>query len=43
MTASGESIGTVSYDSTMRGKITIPAMDAKIINDQGKASDDYGY
>lgn len=43
VTASGESIGTVSYDSTMRGKITIPAMDAKIINDQGKASDDYGY
>lgn len=43
VTASGESIGTVSYDSTMGGKITIPAMDAKIINDQGKASDDYGY
>lgn len=43
VTASGESTGTVSYDSTMRGKITIPAMDAKIINDQGKASDDYGY
>ncbi|MGX7042915.1 hypothetical protein [Leuconostoc holzapfelii] len=42
VTASGESIGTVSYDSIMSGKITIPAMDAKIINDQGKASDDYG-
>lgn len=43
VTVSGESIGTVSYDSTMSGKITIPAMDAKIINNQGKASDDYGY
>ncbi|WP_367366727.1 hypothetical protein [Leuconostoc pseudomesenteroides] len=43
VTASGKSVGTVSYKSTMGGKITIPAMSAKIINDQGKASDDYGY
>ncbi|MCT3115093.1 hypothetical protein [Leuconostoc lactis] len=43
VTVSGTSIGTVSYKSTMSGKITIPAMAAKIINDQGKASDDYGY
>lgn len=43
VTASGESYGTVSYKSTLSGKITIPALAAKIINDQGKASDDYGY
>lgn len=43
VTVSGTSVGTVSYKSTMGGKITIPAMVAKIINDQGKASDDYGY
>ena len=43
VTVSGTSVGTVSYKSTMGGKITIPAMAAKIINDQGKASDDYGY
>lgn len=43
ITVSGLSIGTVSYKSTLGGKITIPAMLAKIINDQGKASDDYGY
>lgn len=43
VTVSGTSVGTASYKSTMSGKITIPAMAAKIINDQGKASDDYGY
>ncbi len=43
VTASGTSVGTISYKSTMGGKITVPAMAAKIINDQGKASDDYGY
>ncbi|KDA48705.1 hypothetical protein L964_1926 [Leuconostoc pseudomesenteroides 1159] len=43
VTVSGTSVGTVSYKSTMSGKITIPAMTAKILNDQGKASDDYGY
>lgn len=43
VTVSGTSVGTVSYKSTMGGKITIPAMAAKILNDQGKASDDYGY
>lgn len=43
VTVSGTSVGIVSYKSTMGGKITIPAMAAKIINDQGKASDDYGY
>ena len=36
ITVSGLSIGTVSYKSTLGGKITIPAMLAKIINDQGK-------
>lgn len=38
----GISKGTVSYDSTMGGKITVPAMTAKIIDDKGTASDDYG-
>lgn len=42
VTASGISKGTVSYESTLGGKITVPSMEAKIINDQGKASDDYG-
>lgn len=42
ITVSGKSKGTISYDSTGSGKITIPAINAKIINDQGKASDDYG-
>lgn len=42
LTVSGTSQGTTSYKSTGSGKITIPAMNAKIINDQGKASDDYG-
>lgn len=42
VTVSGKSKGTISYESTGNGKITVPAMDAKIINDQGKASDDYG-
>lgn len=42
VTASGISKGTVSYKSTLGGKITVPSMEAKIINDQGKASDDYG-
>ncbi|WP_312040748.1 hypothetical protein [Leuconostoc lactis] len=43
ITAYGTSIGTITYKSTMRGDITIPGMIAKIINNQGKASDDYGY
>lgn len=42
VTVSGESVGTLSYKSTMGGKITVPAIYAKIIDDQGKASDDYG-
>lgn len=42
LTVSGISKGTTSYKSTGSGKITIPAMSAKIVNDQGKASDDYG-
>lgn len=42
VTASGISAGTTSYDSTMAGTITIPSMTAVIINNQGKASDDYG-
>lgn len=43
VTASGISEGTTSYKSTGSGTITIPRMTAKIINDQGKAGDDYGY
>lgn len=39
----GISKGTVSYESTMGGKITVPSMKAKIIDDKGTASDDYGY
>lgn len=42
VTVSGKSVGTVSYKSTMGGKITIPGMSATILTDQGKASDDYG-
>ncbi|MBZ5958180.1 hypothetical protein KIJ03_02030 [Leuconostoc gelidum subsp. gasicomitatum] len=43
ITVSGISKGTVSYKSTSGSRITIPSMDSKVINDQGKASDDYGY
>ena len=43
VTAAGYSAGIMSYKSTMGGKISIPSMDAKIISDQGAASDDYGY
>ncbi|MDI6497924.1 hypothetical protein QMA60_06225 [Leuconostoc suionicum] len=43
VTVSGVSDGTTTYESTSGAKITIPAMTAKIVNDQGKASDDYGY
>lgn len=43
VTVSGVSDGTTTYESTSGANITIPAMTAKIINDQGKASDDYGY
>lgn len=43
VTVSGFSMGTMSYKSAMAGKITIPSMSTEIINDQGKASDDYGY
>ena len=43
VTISGVSDGTTTYESTSGANITIPAMTAKIINDQGKASDDYGY
>jgi len=42
VTISGKSVGTVSYKSTNDGKITVPAIMAKIVDDQGKASDDYG-
>lgn len=42
VTVSGKSVGTISYKSTMGGKITIPGMSATILTDQGKASDDYG-
>ncbi|MBZ5946066.1 hypothetical protein [Leuconostoc gasicomitatum] len=43
ITVSGISKGTVSYKSTSGSKITVPSMDSKVINDQGKANDDYGY
>lgn len=43
VTVSGVSDGTTTYESTSGANITIPAMTAKIINNQGKASDDYGY
>ena len=43
VTVSGVSDGTTTYESTSGANITIPAMTAKIVNDQGKASDDYGY
>lgn len=43
VTAAGYSAGIMSYKSTIGGKISIPSMDAKIISDQGAASDDYGY
>ncbi|MCT4403150.1 hypothetical protein [Leuconostoc suionicum] len=43
VTVSGVSAGTTTYESTSGANITIPAMTAKIINNQGKASDDYGY
>lgn len=43
VTVSGVSDGTTTYESTSGAKITVPAMTAKIVNDQGKASDDYGY
>lgn len=43
VTVSGVSDGTTTYESTSGANITVPAMTAKIINDQGKASDDYGY
>lgn len=43
VTVSGISDGTTTYESTSGANITIPAMTAKIVNDQGKASDDYGY
>lgn len=42
VTISGKSVGTISYKSTNDGKITVPAIMAKIIDDQGKASDNYG-
>lgn len=42
VTISGKSVGTISYKSTNDGKITVPAIMAKIVDDQGKASDDYG-
>lgn len=43
VTVSGVSDGTTTYESTSGANITVPAMTAKIINDKGKASDDYGY
>ncbi|MDT3394571.1 MAG: hypothetical protein LIR10_08370 [Bacillota bacterium] len=39
----GISSGIVKYKSTMGSKISIPSMTAKILQDQGKAPEDYGY
>lgn len=41
--AYGLSAGTITYESTMGGDITVPAMSAKIVEDKGTASEDYGY
>lgn len=43
VTVSGVSSNTVSYESTLGGNITIPSMIGLIVDDQGPASDDYGY
>lgn len=43
VTVSGISSNTVSYESTLGGNITIPSMIGLIVDDQGPASDDYGY
>lgn len=43
VTVSGISSNTVSYESTLGGNITIPSMIGLIVDDQGPASDNYGY
>jgi hypothetical protein len=37
----GESVGTMTYESTMGGDITIPAVLAAKIDDQGQTASDY--
>lgn len=39
---SGISNGLTSYESTIGGKITIPAISCDILNNKGKAPDGYG-
>lgn len=38
----GTSKNLISYDSTLSGQITVPAVRADQIDDKGKAPDDYG-
>ena len=37
----GTSKNLISYDSTLSGQITVPAVRADQIDDKGKAPDDY--
>ena len=43
VTVSGISSNTITYKSTLGGNITIPSMIGLIVDNQGPASDDYGY
>jgi len=43
VTVSGISSNTITYESTLGGNITIPSMIGLIVDNQGPASDDYGY
>lgn len=42
ITIYGKSAGTITYDSTGDGKVTVPALLADKISDSGMAPDDYG-
>lgn len=43
VTVSGISSNTVTYESTLGGDITVPSMIGLIVDNQGPASDDYGF
>ncbi|WDF81932.1 hypothetical protein PQ472_08345 [Lacticaseibacillus pabuli] len=43
ITFNGRSKGTVTYESTQGGDITVPAAQVYKVTDYGTASDDYGY
>lgn len=43
ITVSGTSVGTISYDSTGAGTVTIPALSADKVQDLGTAADGYEY